>query len=66
MIYFKTDILKKEFKTFLEEILSAVSKYGLCEKLSSKHHKKLLLTCSQCRDIRCSTCILFKSTLLYY
>ena len=43
MIYFKTDILKKEFKTFLEEILSAVSKCRLCEKLSCKHHKKILI-----------------------
>ena len=62
MIYFKTDILKKEFKTFLEEILSAVSKCRLCEKLSCKHHKKILIDISQCRDIRSLTCIQFKST----
>ena len=62
MNYFKTGILKKEFKTFLEEILPAVSKCGLCEKLSCKHHKKFLLTCSQCRDICCSNCIQFKYT----
>ena len=56
MDFFKTDILKEEFR-----ILPAISECELCEKYSFKWHKIYLLTCSQCRDIRCSSCVMFKS-----
>ena len=51
MNFFKTDILKKKFRNFVDRILPAISECGLCEKCSCKWHKIYLLTCSQCRDI---------------
>ena len=61
MDFFKTDILKEEFRNFVDIILPAISECELCEKYSFKWHKIYLLTCSQCRDIRCSSCVMFKS-----
>ena len=63
MNYFKTDILKKEFQNFVDNILPDVLECGLCEKYSCKWHKLYLLTCNQCKDIQCSPCIIFKSTV---
>ena len=63
MDYFKTDISKKEFKTLTEEILPAASKCGPCGNFSCKWHKEFLLTCRQCRDVRCSNCVMLKSSI---
>ena len=63
MDYFKTDISKKEFKTLTEEILPVMSKCGLCGNFSYKWHKEFLLTCSQCRDVRCSNRVMLKSSI---
>ena len=61
MDYFKTDISKKDFKTLTQEVLPVVSKCGPCGNFSSKWHKEVLLTYSQCRDVRCSNCVMLKS-----
>ena len=63
MNYFKTGILKKEFKNFTERVLPKVLKCGLCEKYSCKWHKQFLLTCSQCREVRCLPCVTSKSAV---
>ena len=63
MNYFKTDILKKEFKHFANKILPAVSECGLCEKYFCKWHEIYLITCNESRDARCSACFMFKSIL---
>ena len=63
MDYFKTEISKKEFKTLIEEILPITSKFGVCGNFSCKWHKEFLLTCSQCRDIRCSNCVMLESSI---
>ena len=63
MDYFKTDISTKEFKTLTEEILPVMSKCGLCGNFSYKWHKEFLLTCSQCRDVRCSNCVMLKYSI---
>ena len=60
---FKTGISQKEFKTLTEKILPLVSKCGPWGNFSCKWHKEFLLTCSQCRDVRCSNCILLKSSI---
>ena len=64
MDYFKTEITKKEFKTLTDEILPIMSKCGLCEDFFCKWHKEFLLTCSQCRDIRCSNCVMLKFSII--
>ena len=61
MDYFKTNILKKEFKTLTEEILPAVSKCGPCQNFSCKWDKEFLVTCNQCRNVGCSNCVMLKS-----
>ena len=63
MDYFKTDISKKEFKTLTAEILPVMSKCGLCGIFLCKWHKEFLLTCSQCRDVRCSNRVMLKSSI---
>ena len=63
MDYFKTDISKNEFKTLTDEILPVLSKCGLREDFSCKWHKEFLLTRSQCRDIRCSNCVMLKFSI---
>ena len=63
MDYFKTDISKKEFKTLTKDILAVMSKSGLCGKCSCKQHKDFFLTCSQCRDVRCSNCGILKFSI---
>ena len=39
MNYLKTDILKKDFRNFVNKILPAVSECGSCEKYSCKWQK---------------------------
>ena len=63
MDYFKTDILKKEFEEFKEKVLPKVLECGLCKKYSCENHKKLLLSCSQCREVHGSNCTPFKQAL---
>ena len=63
MDYFKTDISKKEFKTLTAEILPVMSKCGLCGNFLCKWHKEFLLTCGQCRDVRCSNRVMLKSSI---
>ena len=63
MDYFKRDISKKEFKTVTEEILPDVSKCEPSGNFFCKGHKEFLLTCSQCRDARCSNCVILKSSI---
>ena len=63
MDYFKIDILKKEFEKFKENVLPKVLECGLCKKYSCENHKKLLLSCSQCREVCCSNCTVFKQAL---
>ena len=40
-----------------------MSKCGLCGNFLCKWHKEFLLTCSQCRDVRCSNCVMLKSSI---
>ena len=61
--YFQTDTLKKEFHDFIENILPNVLECGLCEKNSCKWHKQFLVSCNQCREARCSSCVTFKSSV---
>ena len=56
-------ISKKGYKTLTEEVLPAVSKFGPCQSFSCKWHKEFLLTCSQCRHVRCSDCVMLKSSI---
>ena len=61
--YFKTDILKKEFQGFIENVLPKVLECGLCKKQSYKWHKQFLVSYNQCRKARCSSCATFKSSV---
>ena len=36
---------------------------GPCGKFSCKWHKEFILTCGQCRDVRCSNCVMLKSSI---
>ena len=60
---FLKHILKKELRNFLDRILPAISESRLCEKYSCKWQKCYLLTCSQCRDIQCSSRVMFNSAI---
>ena len=61
--YFKADILKKEFQDFIENVLPKVLECGLCKKYLCKWHKQFLVSCNQCRQARCLSCITFKSSV---
>ena len=63
MNYFKIDISKKEFKTITDKILPTVSKCGPYQNFSCKWLKEFLLTCSQCKDVRFSNCVILKSSI---
>ena len=36
---------------------------GFCEKYLCKWHKQFLVTCNQCREARCFSCVTFKSSV---
>ena len=61
--YFETDILKKEFQDVIENALPKVLECGLCKKYSCKWHKLFLVSCNQCREARCLSCVTFKSSV---
>ena len=61
--YFKTDIFKKEFQDFIENVWPKVLERGLCKKYLYKWHKQFLASYNQCRKARCSSCITFKSSV---
>ena len=63
MNYFKADISRKEFKTLTENFLPALSKCGPCQNFSCQLHKEFLLTCGQCKDVRCSNCTMLKCSI---
>ena len=50
-------------QNFTEKVLPKVLECGLCKKYSWKWHKQLLLTCNQCREARCLSCVTFKSAV---
>ena len=53
MEIFKKYSTRKEFKAIVEEILLTVHECGFCQLFSCKWHKELVITCSQCQNIRC-------------
>ena len=63
MNYFKTDILQKEFKIFTEKVLPKVLECGLHEKYSCKWYKQFSVSCHQCREAHCLSCVTFKSSV---
>ena len=68
MELFKTDLLKREYDRFQNEVSINVLEYGLCQSFScGGSHKKFFLRCHRCRKARCQPCRIFnivKQTLL--
>ena len=68
MELFKTDLLKREYDRFQNEVSINVLEYGLCQSFScGGSHKKFFLGCHRCRKARCQPCRIFnivKQTLL--
>ena len=62
MEIFKTDVLRKEFEKFHNEILVDVLKRGLCQKTACKSfHHKFLVSCKFCWENYCKACKTFNS-----
>ena len=53
MEFFKTNVMRQEYKSFIEEILLAAASYI----------ENLQVTCNRCKDQRCSNCCAFKSSI---
>ena len=50
MELFKTDLLKREYDRFQNEVLINVLECGLCQSFScGESHKKFFLGCDRCR-----------------
>ena len=68
MELFKTDLLKREYDRFQNEVLINVLECGLCQSFShGESDKKVFLGCDRCRKAWCQPCIIFniaKQTLL--
>ena len=65
MELFKTDILRREYKNFVENTLPAVIKCNYCNIDSCKWHKRFTATCDQCRKERCVNCSCFNLSRNY-
>ena len=60
MELFKTDLLKREYRRFQNEVLINVLECGLCRSFScGENHKKFFLGCDRCKKARCQPCIIF-------
>ena len=68
MELFKTNLLKREYHRFQNEVLINVLECGLCQSFShGESDKKVFLGCDRCRKAWCQPCIIFniaKQTLL--
>ena len=54
MELFKTDLLKREYDRFQNEVLINVLECGLCQSFScGESHKKFFLGCDRCRKAQC-------------
>ena len=63
MEFFKSDVLKKEYKSLVKEILRAISNGGSCARFSCEGHKKLNIMSNRRKEQRCSNCCLLKSSI---
>ena len=60
MELFKTNLLKREYHRFQNEVLINVLECGLCQSSScGESHKKFFLGCGRCRKAQCQPCIIF-------
>ena len=68
MEIFKTELRKKEYDRFQNEVLINVLECGLCQSFScGKSHRKLFIGCDRCRKAWCQPCKIInitKQTLL--
>ena len=54
MEFFKTDVLRKQFKQFQKEVLTGVLNCGLCQKTTCKDfHREFLVSCKFNREKQC-------------
>ena len=65
MQLFKTDVLKKEYKSFTNSLLLEVMKSNYGNILSCQWHKKIKLECSQCRQSHYRDCYAFNTSRNY-
>ena len=56
MELFQTDILKKEYREFVEKTLPKTLECNYCNKNCCKNHYNFEVTCLNCRTERCLQC----------
>ena len=56
MNLFKTEVLKKEYKEFIEKILPSVLECNFCNIKSCIYHSKCNVSCLHCRKRQCKNC----------
>ena len=59
MELFNTDVLKREYQDFVNNILPTVIKCNYCNIEFCKWHSRFQLTCNQCREQKCVNCSMF-------
>ena len=56
MELFKSEVLKKEYKEFTNELLPKVLECSYCNVMPCKHHSKFKMQCSLCRKAMYRNC----------
>ena len=59
MELFQTEILRKEYKDFVENTLTKTLECNYCNNKCCKNHYHFEVTCLNCRTERCSQCQIF-------
>ena len=62
MEIFRSDVLKREYREFVNDIQPTVIKCDYCNIDSYKWHNRLNISCNLCREQRCSICFKFNLT----
>ena len=63
MELFQTDLLKKEYKEFIQKALPNTLECNYCNKDCCKNHYYFEVQCHNCRTERCSNCKIFNQQM---
>ena len=62
MEIFKSDILKKEFKDLVENILPSLNECANCRIFCYQYCSKFSINCAFCRKARCKNCMVYEQS----
>lgn len=60
MEVFKTEVLKREFKKIVENVLLLLNECGNCGVFCCEYCKKFSVNCTLCQKARCKSCCTFE------